>query len=180
MIAAHAILREATAEKHAEVDMAFARFDLGDRAAYVSFLRAHARTLAAIELVLAEAPDGFPAFRTRLDCLAADLAAMAMPWPRAMALDTHFSPAALLGMRYVAEGSRLGGGILAARVSPSMPSAYLGAVHLKGEWRALLMALDAVALDQPQAWHDEMVNGARRTFDLFIQSAALEALALAD
>lgn len=115
MIAAHAVLREATFQKHEQVDAAFARFDLSDRRSYMSFLSAHARALGAIELALAAAPAGFPRFRTRSGCLASDLAALGATWPEAMGLSDDFSVAALFGMLYVAEGSRLGGGVLAAR-----------------------------------------------------------------
>lgn len=179
MIAAHAVLREATADKHAQVDTAFARFDLADRESYSCFLRAHARALGAIELTLAAAPDGFPQVRTRLDYLASDLAALAAPWPDAMPLNGQFRPAALFGMLYVAEGSRLGGGVLATRVGGHMPTSYLSAVHQKGEWRALLAELDAAGLDQPPSWRDDIIDGARRTFDLYMHSAATEGLAVA-
>lgn len=179
MIAAHAMLREATADKHQQVDAAFARFDLGDRRSYPGFVRAHARVLSAIEPAFAKAPAGFPRFRTRLDCLASDLADLQTPWPEPMPLNGLFGPAALLGMLYVTEGSRLGGGILASRVGRSMPSRYLGAVHAKGEWRALLFMLDAAALDQSQRWRDDMIDGARRTFDMYMHSASVEGLTVA-
>jgi heme oxygenase len=178
MLTAHALLREGTADKHEQVDAAFAMFDLTNRQSYIGFLLAHARALGAIELALAAAPAGFPGIRTRLDCLASDLDVLASPWPKAKPVSGQFSNAALFGMLYVAEGSRLGGGVLARRVGGSMPASYLGAVHLKGEWRTLLMMLDAAAIDRAQAWRDDMIDGARRTFDVYMQSAATDGLAL--
>lgn len=175
MIAAHAVLRAATSEKHRQVDDAFSHFDLGNRQSYGSFLIAHARVLGAIERCLAAAPAGFPQARTRLENLAHDLADFAQPWPDPMPLPYAFGDAALWGMLYVAEGSRLGGGVLAARVGHGLPRSFLAAVHLKGEWRTLLAALDAAALGQPQSWSDEMADGARRTFDLYMDSAGIEA-----
>lgn len=179
MIAAHAMLRAATTDKHQQVDAAFAHFDLGNRQSYSVFLKAHARALGSIEPALIEGHAGFPPVRTRLDHLRSDLASLATPWPDPMPLNERFNTAALWGMLYVAEGSRLGGGVLAARVGGVMPRGYLAAVHVKGEWRALLTALDVAAADWPQAWHDDMIEGARRTFDLYMDSAAVDAPAIA-
>jgi len=179
MIAAHAVLRAATTDNHQQVDAAFAHFDLADRRSYGVFLRAHARVLGAIEPALIDGPAGFPQVSTRLDHLTSDLAGLAIPWPDLVPLRGPFNAAALWGMLYVAEGSRLGGGVLAARVGGAMPRRYLAAVHGKGEWRAVLMALDAAAADRPQAWHDHMIDGARRTFDLYTHSAAVDRPALA-
>lgn len=181
MIAGHVVLRTATAQSHARVDDdAFSGFDLTDRRSYARFLRAHARARGAIELALTDG-DGLPPFRTRLDGLAADLAALATQWPEPMPLGTAFSRAALFGMLYVAEGSRLGGGILADRVGPSLPRRYLAAVHDRGEWRATLAVLDAAALDQPPSWLEPLIDGPRRTFELYGQSAISEGVdALAD
>ena len=179
MIAAHAVLRAATADKHHQVDHAFSHFDLGNRQSYGSFLIAHARVLGAVEGRLAAAPTGFPQTRTRLAHLAGDLEGFAQPLPDPMPMPYALGDAALWGMLYVAEGSRLGGGVLAARVGQGLPRSFLAAVHLKGEWRTLLAALDAAALSQPPSWSDAMAEGARRTFDLYMDSAGIEAPMLA-
>ncbi|AXJ96784.1 MULTISPECIES: biliverdin-producing heme oxygenase [unclassified Sphingomonas] len=160
-----AALRRATAADHAAVDAAFGAFRLTDVDDYARFLTAHARALGAIEAVLAGAP-ALPAWRQRLPLLAADLAALDQPLP----VPIHWAPddpAARWGALYVIEGSRLGGQLLARRVPPSLPRAYLGAVHRPGEWRALLHAIEVQATASDAAWRGAAIAGARQTFALY-------------
>jgi len=164
----HAALRAATAADHAAVDSAYGGFDLTDPDDYASFLTAHARALPAIETALVTA--GEIGFRPRAHLLAQDLAALDLDMPAPLPIAPPTSPAARAGMLYVIEGSRLGGGLLARQVPANLPSAYLSATHLSGEWRALLARLDGEA--DAAAWRAEAAESARATFALYQQAAA--------
>ncbi len=165
MTAVH-MLRSATAPDHDRVDAAFAGYDLGDRAAYIRFLLAHARALPSAEDALAI--HDLPRWRRRAPMLAADLTALGeiMPDPLPFALPA--GRAAALGALYVLEGSRLGGVLLARRVPATLPSAYLAAKHERGEWRALLAAIDA---DIGEVAAAEAVAGAHAAFALYAAAA---------
>lgn len=157
-------LRAATASDHDAVDAGFGRYDLTDAADYRAFLIAHAKALPAVEAWLRDIP-GLPAFRDRMDLLAADLKALGEPMPAPMAFEAIASVAAGWGAMYVVEGSRLGGIMLSRSVPEGMPSAYLGAKHLPGEWRELLAAIDAQPADE--AWIADAIVGAKAAFDLY-------------
>ncbi|MET0269235.1 MAG: biliverdin-producing heme oxygenase [Sphingomonas sp.] len=165
-------LRTATADDHARLDVMFGRFDLGDRAAYRGFLTAHARALAPVEAAILASGDT-AGWHPRFPLVAADLVAIGAPVPAALTLDMP-KPAALWGMRYVVEGSRLGGAMLARQVGPGLPSAYLGAQHGRGEWRAFLETLESHGEAGGAAWRAGAVAGAREAFALFARSAAME------
>ncbi|WP_380783719.1 biliverdin-producing heme oxygenase [Sphingomonas sp. R86520] len=163
-------LRAATASDHDAVDAGFGRYDLTDAADYRAFLVAHARALPAVEAWLRDIP-GLPAFRDRGNLLADDLAALGEPMPKPMRFATAPSTAAGWGAMYVVEGSRLGGIMLSRSVPKGMPSAYLGAKHLPGEWRDLLAAIDAQAADE--AWVEQAVVGAKAAFALYRSAPAV-------
>ena len=157
-------LRAATASDHDAVDAGFGRYDLRDANDYRAFLIAHARALPAVEAWLETIP-GLAAVRSRGDPLAADLAALGEEMPAPMAFDLAPSEAAGWGAMYVIEGSRLGGIMLSRSVPEGMPSAYLGAKHLSGEWRTLLTAIDRQPADE--AWVAEAIAGAKAAFALY-------------
>ena len=157
-------LRAATASDHDAVDAGFGRYDLSDADDYRAFLTAHARALPAVETWLENIP-GLAAVRSRGEALAADLAALGGDMPAPMAFDLAPSEAAGWGAMYVVEGSRLGGIMLSRSVPEGMPSAYLGAKHLSGEWRTLLAAIDRQPADE--AWVAEAVAGAKAAFALY-------------
>ena len=161
-------IRAETAAAHDAVDAAYTRYDLADPTSYRAFLEAHARALPAVETALAAA--SLPAWRERTTALAADLAALGAAWPAPLPLDPPASDAAAWGMLYVIEGSRLGGAMLERRVGEGLPRAYLAARHGSGEWRALLAALDAAAVDEP--WIDRAIAAARDVFALYGRAAA--------
>lgn len=169
-MSAHADLRAATATEHEAVDAAFAGYDLADPASYGAFLTAHARALPAIERALAGVA-GLPPLRPRALLLAADLAALRLPLPEPLPFAAPADPARAFGMAYVIEGSRLGGGMLARRVPPALPRAYLAATHDPGEWRAFGQALDAAAANDP-AWLARATAAAIDVFALYRQAAA--------
>lgn len=171
-----AMLRAATAADHDSVDARFGALRLDDAGDYRRMLRAHARALPAIEATLAE-PEGeggaMPAWRARTTALRDDLAALgdAVPPPLAFVAPTD---AARWGALYVAEGSRLGGQLLARTVPAGLPSAYLSARHQPGEWRALLDALEQRAARADEAWREAAIAGARATFTLYAHAADVE------
>lgn len=163
-------LRAATAADHDAVDAGFGRYDLTDAGDYRAFLIAHARALPAVEAWLRGIP-GLPAFRNRADLLAADLAALGEAVPAPMMFEAAPNTAAGWGAMYVMEGSRLGGIMLSRSVPEGMPSAYLGAKHLPGEWRGLLAAIDAQPADD--AWIEQAIVGAKAAFDLYGRAPTL-------
>jgi heme oxygenase len=165
-------LRAATADEHTRLDAMFGRFDLGNPLAYPRFLRAHARALAPIEAAIA-AVLGLEGWRLRTPLIVADLVALGEVLPPSLPLLVP-NGARLWGMRYVVEGSRLGGALLARSVGAGLPSAYLGARHGAGEWRRFLDELERAAAGGGEAWRDEAIAGAREAFALFAAGAAQE------
>lgn len=165
-------LRAATADDHTRLDATFGGFDLADPVAYRRFLRAHARALAPIEQAIAASPAP-AAWNPRMDRIADDLAALGEPLPPPMTLAAT-DDATLWGMRYVVEGSRLGGALLARQVGSGLPADYLGAQLGKGEWRGFLDALEAAGEAGGAEWRAEAVAGARAAFAMFARSVAEE------
>lgn len=165
-------LRAATGGDHERLDAIFGTFGLADARGYRAFLRAHARALVPIERHLA-ASAAITGWRPRAPLLAADLAALGEMPPPPLALAAP-SEAALWGMRYVVEGSRLGGALLARQVGEGLPAAYLDAQHGRGEWRAFLEALDAAGDAGGEDWRAEAAAGAQTAFALFARSAEEE------
>ncbi len=165
-------LRAATADDHVRLDATFGGFDLTLADDYRRFLRAHARALVPIEAAIAGSA-ATVAWHPRTPMIAADLAGLDEAAPPALPFDPP-GDAALWGMRYVIEGSRLGGALLARRVGPGLPAAYLGAHHGKGEWRGFLETLEQAGQAGGEAWRTEAISGARQAFDLFAQGAAQE------
>ncbi|GGD33364.1 biliverdin-producing heme oxygenase [Aureimonas glaciei] len=176
MTSAHLLLRQATADAHDVVDAAFGRFDLTRADDYRNFLSAQAEVLAPLEALLMKSPQ-LPPWRPRLALLARDLAALDADLPHPAPVDGLDGPGELLGALYVLEGSRLGGGMLVRGVGPGLPREFLGATHLKGEWRALLAELDAAAQTAPA--EAAMLAGARRVFRLYAEAAERVATAAA-
>lgn len=165
-------LRAATASDHDQVDATFGGFALDDAAGYRRFLLAHGRALPAVEAALVGSGDALPAWRSRTADLTSDLAALGEVMP----LPLHFriaNEAESWGALYVIEGSRLGGQLLARSVPAGLPSAYLSARHLSGEWRALLAGLDARAEAGDDDWRSAATAGARATFALYARAAAV-------
>jgi heme oxygenase len=154
-------LRAATAPAHDAVDAAFGAHDLADAAAYAKFLIAHARALPAVEAALA-ARTTLPAWRERTSLLTADLADLGVPMPPPHPFALPDRTDADWGALYVIEGSRLGGVMLARTVPPALPTRYLGAKHLPGEWRELLAAIEAHRPDEAG-----LLAGAEQTFALY-------------
>ena len=100
--------------------------------------------------------------------LVSDLAALNVGMPDPLPFDLPSQEAATWGALYVAEGSRLGGQVLARGIAAGLPHAYLSARHAPGAWRALLASLDARAATAVPGWREDVVDGAQATFALFI------------
>lgn len=161
------VLRTATATDHVIVDAAFGRFDLASTGSYADFLSAHAQVLAPLERAVAHL---WSPWRARFPLLQADLADLgakrveAGPTP-------ELSEAEAWGALYVLEGSRLGGSLLAGRVSPGMPSRYLSAAHEGGSWRQFAEALDEAGGSQGKDWSEAAIRGAKSAFTRFADAA---------
>jgi heme oxygenase len=163
------MLRLATAADHQTVDDRYGGFRLNDAADYRSFLQAHARALPAVEAALREDAE-LPSWRPRTALLMDDLRAVGGEVPPPLAFDAA-TPATRWGALYVIEGSRLGGQLLARSVPAGLPSAYLAARHLSGEWRALLAAIEVRAGAESDAWRFAAVQGAKACFALYRDAA---------
>lgn len=170
----HRRLREATGAAHARVDALFARFDLGRRDDYAGLLAAHAEALLPVEALLdrggAESITGDWPQRRRGGAIQADLEALGIAVAGSAADPGVPDDAAMAGMLYVLEGSRLGGRFLARTVPDSWPRAYLGGHQPSHMWPELLEKLDAL-LYAPAAL-DAAVLAANQTFGRFEAAGA--------
>ncbi|WP_294331520.1 biliverdin-producing heme oxygenase [uncultured Sphingomonas sp.] len=169
MNAAHLRLREATGAAHARVDALFSRFDLARRDDYAGLLAAHAEALLPVEAMLnrsgAESITDDWSQRRRAGVIQVDLDALGIEVP-AMDASAELAPAAAMaGMLYVLEGSRLGGRFLARNIPESWPRAYLGSQQPPHMWRELLAKLDSI-LYEPEAL-EIAVTAANQTFGRF-------------
>ncbi|WP_066722054.1 biliverdin-producing heme oxygenase [Sphingomonas pituitosa] len=166
---AHLRLRESTGAAHARVDTLFSRFDLARRDDYAGLLAAHAEALLPVEALLdrggAEAITGDWPQRRRAGVIQVDLDALGIRVPTPKAEDSVTSSAAMAGMLYVLEGSRLGGRFLARSVPDSWPRAYLGSHQPPHMWPELLEKLEAF-LYEPAAL-ETAVTAANQTFGRF-------------
>ncbi len=171
-------LRAATRESHDSVDEIFGRFDLTQEASYREFLTAHARVVPSVEAWLDahQTADMQPWGEVRRwPALKDDLAALgiAPPAPTPFTLATDI--ASVCGVTYVLEGSRMGGALLARRVAPGLPAAYLGALPQIPLWRAFFASLDAHLPTQDAV--DRACEAALQTFRLFGVAGAVTATA---
>lgn len=172
----HAVLREATASRHAAIDTLLGlRLPFG-AAHYARILQGFGAFLSAWEPRMAQVlPDAWqPWFgaSVRLHLVQRDLAAIGLVrMPPASALPALDSPAAALGSLYVLEGSALGGLFIASAAhrllghTPEHGAAYF---HGCGSataprWREFLQRL-GTDLAAPEA-RLQAVRGATDTFD---------------
>lgn len=174
---AAAQLRTQTRARHDVVDALYSRFDLAVRASYGAFLAAQYRAVAAIESALAAFP-ALPAWRPRIDLIAADLRELGLALPAPLQIDVAGSIAQAHGLLYVTEGSRLGGRLLIRGVAPAFPASFLSDGHHPGEWKHLLIAINQFAETQPEAL-TALVAGADAGFRLFAEAVTISAPAKA-
>ena len=177
-----AYLRAATRAAHDRLEAAFGTHDLASRVGYAAFLRQHATALLPLEAALERADAAtlvadWPS-RTRSAALLDDLAALGEPLPEALAAPAIAGPAAVFGVLYVLEGSRLGARLLVRRAEASAvpvvraATAYLRHGEGAGLWPSFLALLDRSAY--VRAAPEQTLAGALAAFELFEQ-AALEA-----
>lgn len=169
MNAAHRRLREATGAAHARVDALFSRFDLARRDDYAGLLAAHAEALLPVEALLdqggAESITQDWPQRRRAGVIQVDLDALGIILPTPQSEDSVTSEAAMAGMLYVLEGSRLGGRFLARSVPDSWPRAYLGSHQPSHMWPELLDKLNVLLYEQEAL--ELAVTAANQTFGRF-------------
>lgn len=172
-MSAHAYLRVATRAAHDQVDSLLSGFDLGQRKDYAVFLRIQATAFLPVELALDEAgarslvadwPD-----RRRSALLKADLDALQIASPPALAPPNFAGSDAILGGLYVLEGSRLGGTMLARSVGDGLPRRFLGAAPLRGGWKGLIALLEQHLTSDVQ--RERAAKSAILTFDCFYRAA---------
>lgn len=156
---------------HQRVDELFSSFSLDEAEGYGAFLKAHARALPPLEaLACPESP--------RLPLLIQDLAALGQEPPEPFSLEQDKGEGFRWGALYALEGSRLGGAMLARRVGPGLPRAYLSATHGKGGWLAFQQSLDDAAASADGDWMDGAKRGAEAAFALFASAARAEQASL--
>jgi len=171
-------LKMATSSLHEQVDRGFGDFRLETSAGYRDFLLAHARAVIPAEAALEQAgivrllPD-WPE-RRRREALRHDLAQLGEAIPKPLAVPQSASAAWCWGFAYVLEGSRLGARVLSRIVESQqagLPLRYLGQGADQPLWPRFLDRLETAAQDQP---FEEMVEGARAAFALFVEAARLQ------
>lgn len=176
MFVARTRLRAATASAHARVDQVFSRFDLSRPADYRAFLAAHAEALLPVETwldshapaVIADWPS-----RRRGHLLADDLAVLGQMATATRPFASSDHPAAVIGILYVVEGSRLGGRVLARQLPPDLPATYL-TPHANGpSWPGLMQRLDEIVTDA--ASEEIAVSAALQTFERFAKAGQASA-----
>lgn len=107
-------------------------------------------------------------FRRRAAALSSDLRAVGADAPPSRHLALPSSRAALVGIAYVLEGSRLGGAVLAKRVAPDyrgVATAYLEHGAGRRFWPSFTATIGALAFTPAE--QAEAVEAASRCFDLF-------------
>ncbi len=177
LVRAH--LREATAACHDRVDAAFSSFDLATPDGYSTFLAAQAAALIPIEQAIEGAgidavlPDWKQ--RTRRMALCRDLENLGIVPPPSVVFVAPDCPAAMLGMAYVLEGSRLGSAVLMQRVLSgphtilSTTTEYLRHGAGTGLWQSFLVTIEAAGFVASDL--EKMTSAAKAVFGAF-ESAA--------
>lgn len=169
-------LRDHTQADHARLDAGAGRLDLSQKADYSRFLTWQAALVPALEAHLrasgieAILPDWGQ--RTRSEALFADLDALGAARPAPVSVEGFSSePAALWGIAYVLEGSRVGGTMLERSVADALrgrATAFLTHGHKDRLWPKFTAALDAAPFSEGEL--DTAVRAARQVFGLFLAS----------
>ncbi len=152
-------VRQATRRDHAEVDAAYAGFDLSHRDGYRAFLEAHRQ--AFWRLGASWAPEDrtdFEALAAALDADLEDLAATPERPPPLPSLDVR-------AVAYVIRGSRLGAAVLKRRIGPGLPARYMHQ-RLSLPWGEFTRRLAEAEIDEA------VVRDARSAFAAFLPQSA--------
>jgi heme oxygenase len=169
-------LKQATAGQHAALDQGFGALDLKNRNDYRRFLAAQAAVMAPLEDWLTRHDIGrlLPDWprRMRAPPLAADLAGLDATTERHDIVLGAPSAAAMLGVAYVLEGSRLGARFLSRIVARSRDEAVRANTRFLDHgaglplWPSFLATLETSVTDEGAA--EEATRGARQTFAHFL------------
>lgn len=179
-VTARFLLRQETADLHAELDAHLSRVDFDDRRSYGVFLRSQAGPLLALEQAIATSsiPRDISDWesRRRSAAMRADLAALALTPPPVGPVPSGFQDGdRLFGALYVLEGSRLGAVYLSRHARASRDPAVRAAVRYltHGEDKSLWPSFLRHLARREQAGLDlaKLVEGAREAFGMFLLSA---------
>lgn len=175
-----AALRAATAEAHRKLDSLATRFDLTSDTGYRAFLTVSAEALLALEAALERAGvaqhlDDWPA-RARAGAIVADLQGLGGEAPAAAPVTLPASPAALFGVLYVLEGSRLGARLILKQLEAAgehirRNSRYLAHGVESDLWRSFAARLES----EPAVSRDPaaVVAAAQTAFTVFLDRFAV-------
>lgn len=176
-------LRSTTAGVHARLDAALSESSLSRRADYLAFLKATRAVLAPMELALSCCVLPWR-YAPRCAALDADLRALAtVPPPVELHLAAHVvDTASALGCVYVLEGSRLGGQVLARRLSARLAPADCQFGYLAEDrtglqrWPAFVQCLDDWGTTASAAEWQRVKSAALSTFLRFAEAFAQRGL----
>jgi len=175
-------LRQRLAPVHAALESASGLPDsIVTRGDYIACLRMYHRLFAQLEPALALYDHGVwgdfvPQARTPL--LLSDLQSLGAPAARDIApMPPLPGFAQALGVRYVLEGSALGGQVILAALTARLGAEIAGATSFfaggrdaMAGWRAFKSGLDHYGAAHPDA-HEEVVAGAALCFGRFLEAA---------
>jgi heme oxygenase len=160
-------LRQATLESHERIDLAVSKLRLQDTADYGAFLNLHYSVLQALQSSW-RTEDELD-FRSFAACLDADLCAIGVARSNLPLAPMALAPAlGKLGVAYVIRGSRLGSKFLRQRVPASFATSYFDC-QVTLPWAAFLQELDGASNSAMPRAACEVIDGAKQTFELFLQ-----------
>jgi heme oxygenase (biliverdin-IX-beta and delta-forming) len=163
-------LRQATLESHERVDLAVSKLQLQDTADYGAFLNLHCSVLQLLQPNWRIEDD--VDFRNFAACLDADLSAIGIARSNLPLAPLPLpAPLGKIGLAYVIRGSRLGSKFLRQRVPASSATSYFDC-PVTLAWAAFLRQIDEVSPAVAPAAETEVIEGAQRTFELFLQLIA--------
>lgn len=165
-------LRDHTQADHARLDARAGALDLSRDDDYKRFMGWQARLVPALEAHLdasgmEEVLPDWPR-RRRSEALMADLDALGITPPQAVSVRLPDGRAALWGIAYVLEGSRVGGAMLERSVSDNWrgrATRFLTHGHKDRLWPRFTAALDAAQFEENEL--AEAIASARDVFALF-------------
>ena len=166
-VALHRTLRAETRGDHSSIDQMISRLDLSRPDDYGLFLNLH---FCALQELRAEwRHEDIEDFRVMTRCLQNDLRvlgkAVALPRPTTRsALTAHNR----LGVAYVIRGSRLGASVLRCQVPSRLAASYLD-FRPTLSWAQFVQQLDRSCDAVDSTATDEVIHGARLTFQVFSQ-----------
>lgn len=164
----HHQLRIGTRQDHAHIDQLLSTLDLQSATDYRRFLHIHAEALTELA---GHTPAGDRVdMAALLSCLQSDLGHYEVGRVVALAPAENEPLGRQLGVSYVIRGSRLGAQVLIRRLAAAAPRAYL-ACRPTMSWPDFLLSLEVFSRTQPPACAQEVLEGARWAFGVFLRVA---------